>query len=63
MRKYIFDVAGIYNNSIEYINKDYINKSCLYHNNGRKTKEGKQSIPIGKSYREMLLKEINLLSK
>lgn len=28
-----------------------------------KTKEGKQSIPIGKSYRELLLREINLLSK
>ena len=27
------------------------------------TIEGKQSLPIGKSYREMLLKEINLLSK
>lgn len=27
------------------------------------TKEGKQAIPIGKSYREMLLKDINLLSK
>lgn len=28
-----------------------------------KTKEGKQSLPIGKSYRDQLLKEINLLSK
>lgn len=27
------------------------------------TKEGKQSIPIGKSYRELLLNDINLLSK
>ena len=43
MSKYIFDVAGMHNTSIEYINKDYINKSCLYHNNGRKTKEGKQN--------------------
>jgi DNA-binding LytR/AlgR family response regulator len=28
-----------------------------------KTKDGKQNIPIGKSYRDMLLKDINLLSK
>ncbi|MGF7141109.1 LytR/AlgR family response regulator transcription factor [Roseimarinus sediminis] len=28
-----------------------------------KTKEGKQSLPIGKSYRELLLRDINLLSK
>ncbi|MBN2806053.1 MAG: response regulator transcription factor [Prolixibacteraceae bacterium] len=28
-----------------------------------KIKEGRQSLPIGKSYREQLLKEINLLSK
>jgi DNA-binding LytR/AlgR family response regulator len=28
-----------------------------------KTSEGRQSLPIGKSYRELLLKEINLLSK
>jgi DNA-binding LytR/AlgR family response regulator len=27
------------------------------------TKEGKQSLPIGKSYRDLLLKDINLLSK
>lgn len=27
------------------------------------TKEGKQSLPIGKSYRDMLLRDINLLSK
>lgn len=27
------------------------------------TKDGKQELPIGKSYREMLLKDINLLSK
>lgn len=41
MRKHIFDIAGMNNTGIEEINEDYTNKSCLYHHNGRKAKEGK----------------------
>ncbi|MEP0712659.1 MAG: serine hydrolase domain-containing protein, partial [Algoriphagus sp.] len=43
MQKNIFDIAGMNNTGIEEINDDYTNKSCLYHNNGRKAKEGKQN--------------------
>lgn len=43
MQKNIFDIAGMNNTGIEEINEDYTNKSCLYHHNGRKAKEGKQN--------------------
>jgi len=44
-----------------------VNKSCIevikINTIEVKTSEGLQSLPIGKSYRDMLLKEINMLSK
>lgn len=44
-----------------------VNRSCIEMITANtievNTKEGVQSLPIGKSYRELLLKEINLLSK
>ena len=43
MKKNIFDVADMNNTIVEDINKEYLNKSCLYHNNGRKAKEGNQN--------------------
>lgn len=43
MQKNIFDVAGMINTGVEAIKQNYSNKSCLYHHNGRKTKEGKQN--------------------
>lgn len=43
MEKNIFAVAGMYNTTVEEIGKSYPNKSCLYHNNGRKAKAGNQN--------------------
>jgi len=43
MKLNIFDNAEMKNTEVEDINKQYPNKSCLYHNNGRKAKEGKQN--------------------
>ena len=43
MRENIFDIAGMNNTDIEEIDESYTNKSCLYHHNGRKAKEGKQN--------------------
>lgn len=43
MKQHIFDLAGMKNTSVEDMNKGYQNKSCLYHHNGKKTKEGKQN--------------------
>lgn len=43
MNKNIFEPADMQNTFIEWISKEYQNKSCIYHNNGRKAKEGKQN--------------------
>ncbi len=43
MKTNIFDTAGMQNTVIEYVDEEYLNKSCLYHNNGKKAKEGKQN--------------------
>ncbi|TCK69404.1 CubicO group peptidase (beta-lactamase class C family) [Winogradskyella wandonensis] len=55
MQKNIFDIANMKNTGIENINKQYDNKSCLYHNQKRKTKKTKQNnlsnrIPAGGFY-------------
>ena len=55
MKKNIFDKAGMNNTDIENFNEQYLGKSCLYHNGGRKAKEGKQNdlsnrIPSGGYY-------------
>ncbi|MGB5648329.1 MAG: serine hydrolase domain-containing protein [Muriicola sp.] len=43
MKKNVFKVAAMSHTFIEDINKAYLHKSCLYHNNGRKAKEGNQN--------------------
>lgn len=43
MKSHVFDVAGMASTRIEYLNQDYPNKACLYHNSGRRAKEGKQN--------------------
>ncbi len=43
MQKNIFDIAGMHNTGVEIISEHYPGKSCLYHNNGRKAKAGKQN--------------------
>jgi len=43
MQQHIFEKAGMKNTVVEDRNKQYPNKSCLYHNDGRKAKEGKQN--------------------
>lgn len=43
MNQHIFEPAGMEHTYIEDINKEYPGKSCLYHNNGRKAREGKQN--------------------
>lgn len=43
MKQNIFDAADMNNTYIEYTNEEYSNKSCLYHNNGRKVRQGIQN--------------------
>ena len=43
MKQNIFDKADMSNTVVENINKEYLNKSCLYHNKGRKARLGKQN--------------------
>jgi CubicO group peptidase (beta-lactamase class C family) len=43
MERNIFDLAEMENTFVEDIDKMYPNKSCLYHNGGRKAKKGKQN--------------------
>jgi CubicO group peptidase (beta-lactamase class C family) len=43
MKREVLDVAGMTSTGIEIANRDYENKSCLYHNNGRKVKTGRQN--------------------
>ena len=43
MKSNIFDPAGMVNTGVEEMNASYPNKSCLYHKEKKKTKEGKQN--------------------
>jgi CubicO group peptidase (beta-lactamase class C family) len=48
IKKNIFEVAKMENTEEEKVSKKYLNKSCLYQNNGRKAKEKKQNDLSGK---------------
>jgi CubicO group peptidase (beta-lactamase class C family) len=68
IKEYVFDPSGMQYTAIEKAGESYANKSCLYHNNGRKAKEGKPNdlsnrIPGGGFYStvEDLLKFGNAL--
>ncbi|MCI4647968.1 serine hydrolase domain-containing protein [Phaeodactylibacter sp.] len=43
MDQYIFEPAGMEHTYVEDIKKEYPGKSCLYHNNGRRARAGKQN--------------------
>lgn len=43
MDKNIFEPANMQSTLVEYVGKEYPNKSCLYHNGGRKVKESRQN--------------------